>query len=239
MEQAVMMKLDSNRLDEYILLPTSYGFVNNQDCYFISHYWREKRHPDCDGEDLRSFKQYLQKEEWSYVWVDWTCLPQDPRTELERWYFEKMLQCIPILVLDCGFMWKYLDFKPRAWILYEVAVFVVNHSGPISADDPTDILPFLRHHQEMRETSVRAVLEKHGYGCTNESDLPMVTGWLEMLVILEKVIPNVGHRQEVWNWLIKSETGSYSNPHMNIYIDKIKGEFRQEKKVYRFTPVLS
>lgn len=237
MEQDVMMKWDSDRLDDYILLPISYGFANNRDCYFISHYWRAKEHPDRGGEDLRSFKQYLQKEERSYIWVDWTCMPQNPRTELERKYFKLMLQCIPMIVRDCGFMWKYLDFEPRAWILYEVAEFVLNHSGPISADDPTDILPFFRHTLEMRETSVRAVLKKHEYRCTNESDLHMVTGWLEMLVILEKVIPNAGYRQEVWDWVNKGDNGSFSNPLMDIYIDKVKGEVRQGKEVYRFTPV--
>jgi hypothetical protein len=123
-------------------------------------------------------------------------------------------------------MWKYLNFEPRAWILYEVAEYVLNHFGPISADDPTDILLFFRHTQEMRETSVRAVLKKHEYRCTNESDLYMVTGWLEMLVILEKVIPNTSHRQDVWDWVNKGEIGAFSNPLMDIYIDKVKGEVR-------------
>jgi hypothetical protein len=84
----------------------------------------------------------------------------------------------------------------------------------MSADDFTDIMPFLRHVAEMTttsvkcvlkrhgyKTSVKSVLKRHGYRCTNKSDLRMVTGWLEMLVILREVVPNGGNRQGVWDWV--------------------------------------
>jgi hypothetical protein len=237
MKQKEMMRWDSNRLEEYILLPISYGFANNADCYFISHYWRKPEHPDPDGEDLRMFIHYLRSQDWSYIWIDWTCMPQNPRTELQTNYFKKMLQCIPMVVRDCAFMWKYPEFKPRAWILYEVAEYTLNHAGPISADDPTDIAPFLGHVAELTRTSVKCVLWRHGYKCTNKSDLRMVTGWLEMLVILRKVVPDVSYRQEVWDWVNKSEIGTYWNPRTDLKIDKAKGEVRHGGKAYRFTPV--
>jgi hypothetical protein len=239
MKQKVMKRWDPNCWDEYILLPVSYGFANNANCFFVSHYWRTPEHPDPDGVDLRMFIHYLGNEDWSYIWVDWTCMPQNPRTELQTNYFKKMLQCIPMVVRDCAFMWKYPEFEPRAWILYEVAEYVLNHSGPITADDPTDIMPFLRHVTEMTETSVESVLKKHGYKCTNQSDLRMLTGWLELLVVLKEVIPNGGHRQQVWDFINKSENGTFFNPFMDLEIDKVGGKVHHQGKVYRFTPVFS
>jgi hypothetical protein len=40
------------RLDEYILLPIDYGFVNRKDCFFVSHYWHTREHPDPTGHDV-------------------------------------------------------------------------------------------------------------------------------------------------------------------------------------------
>jgi hypothetical protein len=72
------MKWDPDRLDEYILLPVEYGFANRKDCFFVSHYWRSRDHPDPKGEDFRLSHKDLSKVEWSYVWVDWTFMPQVP-----------------------------------------------------------------------------------------------------------------------------------------------------------------
>ena len=53
--QKLLMKWDPDRLDTYILLPVHYGFVNNQDCFFVSHYWRTREHPDPNGQDMGLF----------------------------------------------------------------------------------------------------------------------------------------------------------------------------------------
>jgi hypothetical protein len=53
------MKWDLDRLEEYILLPIDYGFANNQDCFFISHFWRTSEHPDPQADDMRFFREDL------------------------------------------------------------------------------------------------------------------------------------------------------------------------------------
>lgn len=132
LQQDRFMKWDITRLEDYIVLPVNYGFVNNRDCWFVSHYWREKNSPDPDGEDLRMIKKDIVDESWSYIWVDWTCMPQGNdegvRTSLEKNYFKLMLAYIPMLVRDCAFVWNFpATYEPRAWILYEVAEFVLCH----------------------------------------------------------------------------------------------------------------
>ena len=112
MQQKVFLKWDPTQLDEYILLPISYGFINNRDCFFVSHYWLTREHLDPHAMDLVQIQQDLKNQEWSYVWVDWTCVPQVPCTELQQEYFNCMLQYIHMLVHDCGFEWRFPAFEP-------------------------------------------------------------------------------------------------------------------------------
>lgn len=249
MRQDRLTKWDASRLGDYIVLPIDYGFVNNKDCYFISHYWREKDHPDRNGEDLRGFKEDIASDElWSYVWVDWTCMPQGngkgERSEREKSYFKLMLTCIPMLVRDCAFEWRFPPHEPRAWVLYEIAEFILGHKLDITTDDNKT---FINHVSEMvnfpvvdEHTGVCQILDKYGYDCTNKGDKRLVTGWLEILVILTKCFPGeteIVFRKEVLDMLNKPAVGSWSNPLMDFEIDKAEGTARHKGIVYNFTPI--
>ncbi|KAJ7260298.1 hypothetical protein B0H12DRAFT_1231792 [Mycena haematopus] len=241
LEQDRLSKFDLSRLDRYILLPIDYGWVNNRDCYFVSHYWRSLSHPDPDGTDLRMFWEDLVSDTlWSYVWVDWTCMPQGVdgrRTPLEKYYFGMMLQCIPMLVRDCAFEWRFPAWEPRAWILYEMAEYVLGHLGHIITDDNR---PFLLHVQEMVLVGVHPVLNKYKYRCTNASDMEMVTGRLELLVILAKIFPdNVAARQELLDLLSKPANGSVSNVVLGVEISKAEGTVRYQGQIHHFTPTFN
>jgi len=237
MRQALFMKWDPSRLDEYILLPIDYGFANNRDCFFISHYWRTQHHPDPEAEDLCLNRQDIANLEWSYIWVDWTCMPQVPRSESQKRYFKRMLQFIPMIVRDCAFTWRFPRFEPRAWILFEVAEFIFNHTFRIP--DTEDIRIFVSHLTEMVETGVKPVINKYGYKCTNESDSRLVIGWIEILVILSKIVPDVSQRQEIFDWINGPYVGSLSIPNLGTKIDKSKGLISCNKTIYEFTPVFS
>ncbi|EXJ73261.1 uncharacterized protein A1O5_03021 [Cladophialophora psammophila CBS 110553] len=238
LRQERLMKWSSSHLDQYVLFPIDYGFVNNKDCFFVSHYWRTSDHPDPDGVDLRMFIQDLKDAEWSYIWVDWTCMPQyddGARTRLEEYYFRRMLTCIPMLVRDCAMAWRYPSFEPRAWILYEVAEYVLNHREYVKTPDNS---LFIQHIVEMLAYNVRQVLDIHKYRCTNKSDMLLVTGWLEILKIVYGIFPDdVQTRQEVLDQINQPYTGTYANPSMDLKIDKVKGEVHHRGKVYSFTPV--
>lgn len=239
--QEVFTKWSAGRLDEYILLPIDYGFANNRDCFFVSHFWRTPHHPDPKGEDLRLIRQDFADnpdQEWSYIWVDWTCMPQGDengdRSDLEKRYFKKMLRCIPMIVRDCGFTWRFPAFEPRAWILYEVAEYAVNHKEHILTDDNET---FIAHLREMAKQGVEAVVKKYGYRCTNKGDEKLVIGWIELLIILATVVPNVGQRQEIFDWINKGEIGKMTIENLGLHIDKAQGVITSNGRTFHFNPV--
>lgn len=233
-----VLKWDSNHLERYILLPVDYGFANNQDCYFVSHYWHTKDHPDPEGSDLRLIQEDLRGEEWSYVWLDWTCMPQVPRTDGEQRYFNRMLRYISMLVRDCAFAWRFPSFEPRAWVLFEVAEFVLTHKGRWVTDD---IAPFIAHVDEMvRIGNVHPIIDKYGYRCTKNGDMRLVVGWLEILVIIANIVEDVGVRQCILDVLNRPIVGSYNLivPGMpNFQIDKANGTITLDGETWNFTPV--
>lgn len=247
MRQDRLTKWNASQLDDYIVLPINYGYVNNEDCYFVSHYWREKDNPDPHGDDLRTFQEDLADDEkWSYIWVDWTCMPQGDdqgvRSDREKHYFKLMLAYIPMLIRDCAFEWRFPPYEPRAWILYEVAEYILCHVQHTITDDNK---LFINHIWEMvyfpivnQKVGVREVLKKHSYKCTNDSDLDLVTGWLEILVIIARCFPtDIATRQDVLDMLNRPITGSSSNPLLNFEVDKIEGIVRHKGMVYHFTPI--
>jgi hypothetical protein len=229
-----MTKWHPGRLDEYILLPIDYGFVNNRDCFFVSHYWHTREHPDPDGRDLHLFRGDLVQQEWSYIWVDWTCMPQAPRSQVQQGYFQRMLRFIPALLRDCAFEWRFPAFEPRAWILFEVAEFVLTHEKHAVT---ADIKPFVAHTIEMLKEGVRPIISKHRYACTNGSDLDFVIGWLELLVIVATIVPKITDRQQVLDWVDKSFVGRCQCAELGIDIDKAVGVVSHNGKTYQFTPV--
>jgi hypothetical protein len=237
----LLLKWDPARLDEYILLPLDYGFVNCRDCFFVSHYWHSREHPDPEGHDMSLFLEDFAREEWSYVWVDWMCMPQAPRSELQQTYFKKMLEFIPALVRDCAFEWRFPAFEPCAWILFEVAQYVLK--GGTYTVTP-NLRYFISHVHEMLEEGVRQVFSKYRYACTNGSDLPLVIGWLELLVILTKCVPNVSSRRMILDRVDRGYVGSLSfysmaSPHTSadIEIDKARGIVSCNGATYMFTPL--
>jgi hypothetical protein len=117
LSQKKMRKWSRHRLDDYVLLPAPDGFVARSECFFVSHFWQTKEHPDPAGDYLQPLQQDLRLQIWSYIWTDWTCLPQHPRRRIEELYFRQTLQTISGIIRNAGFAWYYLPFEARLWIL--------------------------------------------------------------------------------------------------------------------------
>jgi tetratricopeptide (TPR) repeat protein len=239
MRQSVFQKWDPDRLEDYVLLPVEDKFANQLDCIFISHYWHTLEHPDPQGEDLRVLHERLHIGLWSHVsyfWVDWTCMPQQGRTEMQQHYFERTLMRIPTLIRDCTFTWRFPKFEPRLWILFEVAEFTLNRSRPIPLDD---IKPFMIHLSEMNTAGVKFVIDKHGYKCSNQSDRELVIGWLEILLVLYKIVPSIRTRRDILNTIGNPMVGTCLHEESGIAIDKDKGIETANGKTYEFNPLPS
>ncbi|KAM7187004.1 hypothetical protein V8F33_011476 [Rhypophila sp. PSN 637] len=114
LSQKTMTKWSRLNLDDYVLLPATSGwFVRRDESFFTSHSWRSATEPDPGGKYLKLLQHDLGQQEWSYVWLDWTCAPQHPRTEEEDRCFGRTLQTMSGIIRNCGFGWYYPPFEPR------------------------------------------------------------------------------------------------------------------------------
>lgn len=75
MRQRRMKKWSRDNLDDYVLLPAAPGFITRKKCFFVSHFWHTKDDPDPDGECLLLHQRNFASQTWSYIWLDWTCIP--------------------------------------------------------------------------------------------------------------------------------------------------------------------
>lgn len=235
--QEGFQKWSPNNLDDYILLPASKGFVLRRDCFFVSHYWDTTTDPDPQGKTLRLQQQTLAHQAWKYIWVDWTCMPQEPRSDTEEHYFTICLHTMSGIIRNCAFTYHYPPWQPKLWILYEIAEFVLTCSDESTFYKAPDIQKFRRHIGEMVATSVRKVLEQRRYGCSYGRDKRFLTSWLELLVLLKRLqlhIDLVRNLMDGMTW--QPSTPVIILPNHELELRRFEGVLSLAKKVYTFTP---
>jgi hypothetical protein len=115
-----------------------------------------------------------------------------------------------------------------------VAEYAVNHKEHILTDDNET---FIAHLREMAKQGVEAVVKKYGYRCTNKGDEKLVIGWIELLIILATVVPNVSQRQEIFDWINKGEIGKMTIENLGLHIDKAQGVITSNGRTFHFNPV--
>ncbi|KAF2690727.1 hypothetical protein K458DRAFT_473844 [Lentithecium fluviatile CBS 122367] len=208
---------DFHAQNDYVLLPALPGFVMRSDCFFVSHFWRTQEHPDPDGEYLCLHQAEFEPQTWSYIWVDWTCMPQNPRSSPKEGYFHRCLRTVSAIIRNCGFVYFHPPFEPRLWILYEITEYVLTCSGGIGLI--TDIEPFLTHMDEMLKTGVQATLAKHAYRCSFDLDRQYPTSRLELLVLLRRFfdIDSIRKIMDHVTWFRVSGTQYYPGVELNRY----------------------
>lgn len=234
MSQERMEKWSRDKLDDYVLLPASPSFVTRTECFFISHFWHSRDHPDPDGEYLRLHQAELKSQTWSYIWVDWTCMPQDPRSLPEEMYFHRCLQTMSGIIRNCGFKWFYPPFEPRLWILYEIVVFALTSEGDIPKTP--DIEPYLQHVNEMLEKGVQATLAKHGYRCSYDRDRKYLTSSLELLVLLTGLPFEIYIIRDIMDYMTWQSTAKSLCIVGVAEVNKLEGTIVTGGKTYTFTP---
>ncbi|KIW67730.1 hypothetical protein PV04_06962 [Phialophora macrospora] len=237
MQQNTLQRWDPHSLERYVLLPMGGGITNPEDCIFISHYWRTQPHPDPDGEDLRHLQQLLHDGFWSksaYIWLDWTCLPQWERTGPEQQYFSRVLPSIPRLVRDCAFVAQFPKFKPRLWVLFEVAAFTFSRAEAVGLPC-TD--SFEKHLLQMKGDGIRLVLDRYRYNCTNRGDREWVIRWLEILLALRETVPSIHTRRQILDAIDNSAVRSCVHQEAGVEIDKERGILKANGKTFQFNPL--
>lgn len=237
LSQTRVARWSRDRLEDYVLLPAQFGFVWRTDRFFISHFWQCAEHPDPNGEYLRLHQENLKRQRWSFVWLDWTCMPQNSREEMEEKYFLRSLETMPGIIRNSGFNYHFPPFKPRLWILFEVASYML--TAEQDWDWTPDIRHFVDHVREMVTHGVRSVLLKYHYECTFERDETYLTAWLELLVLLRQILRDVDDLKRVMDHLMWSPTleGLWcKTPQGGLHIEKIEGRLAIQDEGYSFTP---
>jgi hypothetical protein len=236
-------KWDPKELDSYVVMPSVEGFCDSGDSFFVSHYWHTQDDPDPQGVDYREISRTLRREQrqWSYVWTDWACLPQAPRSETEDMYFEKMLYRVPNLMRDCRFAFTYPKFSPRLWTIFEYSQRVLFESSTFNdpGEPRTMPEPFIKDLFLMSEHGVGTVVEGRKYEATSKRDTWLLVGWLELHILLLKLIPNVITRTKLFDELDKPFIGTVHLYDIGIEIDKWKGMVIYQGKIYRFSPTFN
>jgi hypothetical protein len=246
-----MKKWSPDELDKYVLLSASRGFVLRHEFLFVSHPWRTRDHPDPSGGCLRLHQAQLAPLTWSYIWVDWSCMPQSPRSLPEQAYFDRCLGTTSVIIRNCAFTHFYPPFEPRVWILYEITEYLFTCTTTLQRT--SDIATFLQHIEEMLETGVQATLTKYGYRCSYDRDSEYLTSWLEVLVLLKRLHFSIGFLREVMDnmtWLpnTRSQTWFAVREKLEGFDDSVvvpdimvlrrfEGTLAINETEYRFTPL--
>lgn len=237
LSQTTLQKWSRDRLDDYVLLPATPGFVLRSNCFFVSHFWQTRDDPDPDGTCLRLLQDELRSQPWSYIWVDWTCIPQDPRTDKEDAYFLRSLQTMPSIIRNSGFIWFYPPFEARLWILFEVAEYILTAEGdwPMTPDNKA----FMDHILEMLQVGVRPVLEKYGYRCSYDRDKAFLTSWLEALVLVKRLdidVYSIRRLMDALTWYPTVKSTLLGTPGGDIRFCRYEGTLELNGVCHTFTP---
>ncbi|PVI03982.1 hypothetical protein DM02DRAFT_208353 [Periconia macrospinosa] len=232
--QSRLSKWSPDNLDDYVLLPALPGFVWRSNCFFVSHFWHSPQHPDPDGTYLSLYQNDLRQQTWEYIWVDWTCMPQEPREVHEKAYFTRCLRTVSGIIRNCGFMYYYPPFEARLWILYELAEYLFTCDGKLP---PTpDLQTFLDHVYEMCDKGVRPTLEKYEYRSSSAKDWEILVPWLELLVLMKQLPFDVSFIRKVMDhitWFNVTGPQLYSGI---MEVDRYQGILRFQGEEWRFTP---
>ena len=239
LSQRTMTKWSRDRLADYVLLPATPGYVMRTECFFLSHFWHSPAHPDPEGQNLRLCQAELRVQSWSYIWVDWSCIPQSPRDEVEDKYFTRGLQTMAGIIRNSGFMWYYpATFQPRLWILWETAEYLLTHADGYEVTE--DNRPFVEHILEMlRGGGVLPILEKYGYFCTYARDREFLTAWLDALVLFKTVglsTDDIRRLQDQITWFPSVQVMATNSVCGPVRLERYEGTLIVGGRSYAFTP---
>lgn len=166
-------------------------------------------------------------------------MPQSPRTAAGEQYFLRSLETMSGIIRNCGFMYFYPPWKPRLWILYEIAEYHLTSDDGFEHQVTPDIEIFFNHVKEMISSEVTSVLQKYGYECSFERDRAFLTSWLELLVLLRRLNVHFIYVRRAldsltWSPMIRKYYVQASGGALRI--EKFAGHLEYRGQRYSFSP---
>lgn len=210
---------------DWFIVPLDEGFINNSDFQFFSHFWRTKEHPDPDAVDLKNLKEIWEKEDklTKYIWIDFCCIPQLSRSNIEQEYCNRVLGAIPLLIQECCFSWIYeeKDDRNRVWIFYEMMVNSLLHLDKIPLTDDNKKYHDLIVEFFTLEKPLEQFLAKHKFSTASSGDLDYIIKYLSIIMKLRTLIDWMPLlHQQVGNMYVTNKSSEVSVGSLSLIPDQ-------------------
>ena len=84
----------------------------------VSHRWEDPKEPDTKGKQLEALKRHLTKHpKIKFVWFDFPCMPQQPRSPQEDDEFATMLSGVNVIYLGMKVLILLdMSYTSRFWV---------------------------------------------------------------------------------------------------------------------------
>ena len=126
------------------------------DKYFISHRWLASDHPDPHCNKLTILKTKIDPN--SYYWIDYSCLPQHPRSKKEEKVFQESLKMLPSLLFEMKFLilrQRHDDYLKRAWCFFELlSASVIGKEITYALENKNLEAPIFKDEQEVLKQTI-------------------------------------------------------------------------------------
>lgn len=136
---------------------------------------------------------------------------------------------------ECAFEWRYPEFQPRLWIFLEVAQYMLKGSGDFAA--AADMKPYIDDVQAMKSEAVHQIITRRGYGCSVSRNYRLLIGWLELLIIVSKIVPEIPIKKFILDLVKPPSVGGLNHRDTGINVDKTTGIVSHNGVVYQFDPL--
>jgi hypothetical protein len=127
-------------------------------------------------------------------------------------------------------------FPASTMVLVEVAQYMLasSKSGYTTTDD---MKPFINDVLAMQKDGVRHIIRDRGYKCSESQHYRLLVGWLELLIIMTKLVPDVILKRWLMDTLEPLIGNEWEHYDTGIKVDKACGIVSQNRSIYRFAPL--
>lgn len=251
-QQQDFTRWSRDRLDDYVLFPSTRGFINNKDCCYVSYLPyhpiqgpERTNEPNPQKQNVQQLKSYVGSESWKFIFLHWSCMPQDANEVANAaTYLARTRWALSLLMRQCAFAGdRGFHWEGRLWTLWEHVEFYLttDDDGPNDAlANAWDTSLFAQHVRMVPWHGARHVLTRMEYIGDNDHEQAVLTSWLEVLVLRYWSGITRDERMEAMHRMTCTlhETSFSMDTYKGevLLVQRFAGVFRVGNMVKRFTP---
>jgi hypothetical protein len=109
---------------------------------------------------------------------------------------------------------------------------MLNGSGDFAKT--ADMEPYINDVHAIKSEGVHQIIKRRGYSCSVSRDYRLLIGWLKLLIIMSKIVPEIPMKKFILDSLEPASVGGLKHMDTGINIDKTTGIVSHNGAVYRF-----